>query len=223
MPVEQIESDLELAMQQAIADPSSANLHQLLGRLEQALIDLPQESQLQVAGTILAQLVDIYASRANCLLEEWEEKYNPAQGEPILTAKLLHEVLRQTMTLNLDEVLEDAPSWQENPSPSDSVVGAVDQSNLLEFLAQMEQEQAKQDALAVAHDEDISAWIGKISQWMNEHQNKDVSLFELQRSLQMPFIEIWLALLLGGYVIEQRGDFYQTEGVWVKAKKPKNI
>lgn len=204
-------------MQQAIADPSSANLHQLLHGLEQLLVGLPQDSQLQVAGTILAQLVDIYASRANGLLEEWEDKYNPAQGEPILTAELLHEVLRQSMTLNLDEVLEAAPSWQENPSPSDSLVSVVDQSNLLEFLAQMEQEQVQQDALAIAHDEDISAWIGKISQWMKEHQNREVSLLELQRSLQMPFIEIWLALLLGGYGIEQRGDFYQTEGIWVKS------
>lgn len=217
MQVERIESDLELAIQQAIADPSSANLHQLLCRLEQMLIDLPQESQLQVAGTILAQLVDIYASRANRLLEEWEEKYNPAQGEPILTTELLHEVLRQTMTLNLDEVLDDPPSWQGSSQPSDSVAVTVDKSNLLEFLAQMDQEQAQQDALAIAHDEDISAWTRAIAYWMKEHQSHDVSLLELQRSLQMPFIEIWLALLLGGYTIEQRGDFYQTEGVWVKA------
>lgn len=217
MQAERSELNLELAMQQAIADPSSANLHQLLGKLEQLLVDLSQESQLQVAGTILAQLVDIYASRANHLLEEWEERHNPVQGEPILTDEFLHEVLRQTMTLNLDEVLEDAPSWQESLPPSDSLVSAVNKSNLLEFLAQMDQEQAKQDALAVAHDEDISAWIGTIAHWMKEHQSQEVSLLELQRSLQMPFIEIWLALLLGGYVIEQRGDFYQTEGVWVKA------
>jgi hypothetical protein len=148
-------------------------------------------------------------------LEEWEERHNPVQDEPILTPELLHEVLRQTMTLNLDDVLDDPDLWQCTPQPSDSVAGAVDKSNLLEFLAQMEPE-TKQDALAVAHDEDFSAWIGAISGWMKEHQSQDVSLLELQRSLQMPFIELWLALLLGGYAIEQRGDFYQTEGVWVK-------
>lgn len=216
MQVEQIELDLELAMQQAIADPSSANLHQLLHGLEQLLVGLPQNSQLQVAGTILAQLVEIYASRANRLLEEWEEKHNPVQGEPILTAELLHEVLRQTMTLNLDEILDDPPLWQRSSQQPDSIAGAVDKSNLLKFLAQMESE-AKQDALAVAHDEDISAWVGAIAHWMKENQSQDVSLLELQRSLQMPFIEIWLALLLGGYAIEQRGDFYQTDGVWVKS------
>lgn len=216
MQVEQIELDLELAMQQAIADPSSANLHQLLHGLEQLLVGLPQNSQLQVAGTILAQLVEIYASRANRLLEEWEEKHNPVQGEPILTAELLHEVLRQTMTLNLDEILDDPPLWQRSSQQPDSIAGAVDKSNLLEFLTQMESE-AKQDALAVAHDEDISAWVGAIAHWMKENQSQDVSLLELQRSLQIPFIEIWLALLLGGYAIEQRGDFYQIEGVWVKS------
>jgi len=216
MQVEQAKLDLELAIGQAIADPSSANLRQLLQGLEQLLVGLPQEAQLQLAGTILAQLVEIYACRANCLFEEWEEKHNPIQDEPILTGELLHEVLRQTMTLNLDDVLDDPDSWQRSSQPSDSVAGAVDKSNLLEFLAQMESER-KQDALAVAHDEDISAWIGAIAHWMKEHQSQDVSLLELQRSLQMPFIEIWLALLLGGYAIEQRGDFYQTEGVWVKS------
>jgi hypothetical protein len=216
MQFEQAKLDLELAIGQAIADPSSANLRQLLQKLEQLLVGLPQEGQLPLAGTILAQLVEIYACRAHYLLEEWEEEHNPIQDEPILTGELLHEVLRQTMTLNLDDVLSDPSLCQLNPQPSDSVAGAVDKSNLLEFLAQMESE-AKQDAIAVAHDEDIAAWIGAIAHWMKAHQSQDVSLLELQRSLQMPFIEVWLALLLGGYAIEQRGDFYQTEGVWVKS------
>lgn len=217
MQAEQIDPDLNLAIQQAISDPSSANLHQLLHWLERLLVNLPQESQLQIAGTVLSQFVEIYASRAHYLLEEWEEKYNPVQGEPILTVELLHDVLRQTMTLNLDEVLENSPFEQQSFQQTESCVGTVDKSNLLEFLAQLDQEQAKQSALTVAHNEDISAWIAAIAHWMQAHQSQTISLLELQRSLQMPLIEIWLALLLGGYVIEQRGDFYQTEGVWLQA------
>jgi hypothetical protein len=217
MQIEQVKAELDLAIQHAIANPSSANIRQLLHGLEQLLIALPQESQLRVAGNILAQLAEIYASRADHLLEEWEERYNPAQGEPVLTAELLHEVLRQTMTLNLDEVLDSSLFGQRSLEQSESLVGAVDKSNLLEFLARIDQEQAKKGALEIAHNEDISAWIAAIARWMKENQSQEISLLELQRSLQMPFIEIWLALLLGGYAIEQRGDFYQIEGVWVKS------
>jgi hypothetical protein len=50
-----------------------------------------------------------------------------------------------------------------------------------------------------------------------------VSLLELQESfaerphggIQMPLVQVWLALLLNGMTLEQRGEFYETERVWV--------
>jgi hypothetical protein len=215
MSLDPAQLELEQAIQQAIAQPSSANLHQLLQGLEQVLLGVSQESQLHVAGSILAQLVEIYASRAHSLLEEWEERHNPIQVEPILTTELLHEVLRQTMTLNLDDVLAESFWESPSPNPTESIAGTVEKSNLLEFLAQMNQAQAQQDALSVAHDEDVSAWIQAIARWIEDHPSQEVSLVDLQRSLQRPFIEVWLALLLGGYGLEQRGDFYETASVWV--------
>ena len=44
---------------------------------------------------------------------------------------------------------------------------------------------------------------------------QSVSLLELQRSVEMPLVQVWLALLLNGFEIEQRGDFYDTEQVWI--------
>ena len=38
---------------------------------------------------------------------------------------------------------------------------------------------------------------------------------ELQQQLQMPLIELWIAALLGGFSLEQRGEFYETAEVWV--------
>jgi hypothetical protein len=37
----------------------------------------------------------------------------------------------------------------------------------------------------------------------------------LQESLGMPLVQVWLALLLNGMTLEQRGSFYQTEQVWI--------
>src|SRR6476469_1740330 len=115
------QQNLTQAIEQAIADPSTANLKELLEELERVLLSLPETEQLQVAGTILAQLIDLYVYRAEQLLDAWEEKYNPSPCEPILTTDLLQEVLRQTMTLNLDEVLL-VTAESHPPKASDTVV-----------------------------------------------------------------------------------------------------
>lgn len=217
MPEETPSSSFALAIEQAIADPISADLRALLNELERALLGLPQEMQLRVAGMFLGQLAEIYAARAEQLLDSWETKYNPIQTEPVITAEMLQEVLRHTMTLNLDGVLEIPNLYPDHSASENSLVGAISETNLLEFLNQIDQERAKRDAFDVAHDEDISAWVAAIADWMQQQSQYPVSLIELQRSLKMPLIEIWLALLLGGYAIEQRGDFYQLDGIWVSS------
>ena len=37
----------------------------------------------------------------------------------------------------------------------------------------------------------------------------------IEKQLKMPLIEVWIAALLGGFQMEQRGSFYQTQEVWV--------
>lgn len=214
MQTGQVQLALNTAIQQAIADPSTANLTHLLQMVEQSLVQLPQEAQLRVAGELLYQLAEVCAARAIYLLEDWEEKHNPCLTEPILTATMLQEVLRHSMTLNLDGVLEEASPQPWASQPAESVIAELDKSSLLELLNHLDQEQAKQKALDVAHNEDVSAWIQAIAAWMQNH-SQEISLLELQQSLQMPLVEVWLALLLGGYRVEQRGEFYQVEAVWV--------
>ena len=71
-----------------------------------------------------------------------------------------------------------------------------------------------QDALDIAHEEDISNW-GATIRLRLEELGREVSLLELQESIEMPLVQVWLALLLNGMTLEQRGDFYQTDRVWV--------
>jgi len=40
-------------------------------------------------------------------------------------------------------------------------------------------------------------------------------LKDLQKSLKLPIVEIWLGLLLGDFKLEQREDFYDPNGIWV--------
>ena len=218
MPAQHFQHPLTQAIEQAIANPATANLTALLAELECILPSVSEAEQLQVAGDVLAQLIDLYVCRAEQLLDAWEEQYNPNPCEPILSADLLQEVLRHTMTLNLDEIWVAAAPKPQPLQPTDTVVGLVAQTNLLEFLNQIHPEQAQRSALEVAHEEDITTWVQAIAQWLQQHPRPQVSLLELQQSLQMPLIQMWLALLLGEFTLDQQGDFYELEGIRVSCK-----
>ena len=32
----------------------------------------------------------------------------------------------------------------------------------------------------------------------------------------MPMVEVWLGLLLAGFALEQRGEFYENNNIWVR-------
>ncbi|MCC5633717.1 hypothetical protein LC613_40565 [Nostoc sphaeroides CHAB 2801] len=44
-------------------------------------------------------------------------------------------------------------------------------------------------------------------------------IFEIQlvSDFKMPMVEVWLGLLLGGFTLEQSGNFYHNQNVWVKS------
>ena len=218
MPLTPPETAIALHLQAAIANPDEANLRQLLAELEHVVGHLPQATQLVIAGSLLTQVVEVYVRRANRLLASWEERYQSDPTEPVLTAEMLHEVLRQTITLHLDDVLEDYVSSPRQSQPAvedDSIAATVDKENVLEMLEAIAEAEAKQKALSVAHAEDMSAWANAIAQWMQQQNRPIVPFLELQRSLEMPMVEVWLGILFGGYPLEQRGEFYQSETVWV--------
>ncbi len=205
---------LNIAIQQAIADPIAANLPQLTHEFDQLIGQLPKTTQLLVAGEVLERLAEIISARAQSLLDEWEDKHNPIQAEPILTITMLQAVLRQSMTLNLEELIKDSAT-QPAFVPVESIAGAVEKSRVLELATLLDEAQTKQEVLSLAHQEDVSVWIQEIHKWM-QRAGKEVSLTTLQTSLQKPLVEVWLGLLLGGFVLEQRGNFYQAEEVWIK-------
>ena len=84
----------------------------------------------------------------------------------------------------------------------------------IEAAEQVDQEVAYQQAIALAHDENVSQWGQTISMRLDEW-DRAVPLLELQQAIEMPLVQVWLGLLLNGLTIEQRGDFYETEQVWI--------
>ncbi len=70
----------------------------------------------------------------------------------------------------------------------------------------------------LAEKEDIPKWQNAITLWMSQHQGTKVSLWQLQQTLGMPLVEIWLGLLHSPtpYQWDGQGEFYrEARDVWL--------
>jgi hypothetical protein len=143
------------------------------------------------------------------------------------------KLARQSMMVDLEQFIE-APELPEYEREYNlTVVREQSKAEILALVGELNEidpEVAYQQAIlpgrgfahGLAHDEDVSAWGAAISARLEEW-DRPVSLLELQESfaerphggIEMPLVQVWLALLLNGMTLEQWGDFYQAERVWV--------
>jgi len=215
------ELNFKVVLRQALHHPEQVDFNCLFQALEGYLKQKTQHERLSIAGTAFVQLAELYELRAERLLNSWEENHSDTDKEPVITDDMLVSFLRQSMSLDIEDILESTHYAQRLSAPSgdrqvESVVGAVNKSDLLNVLDDIE---IQQQALHIAHDERVSAWAEAIHQWMITHQ-RSVSLRELAEALRchdstLTLVKIWLGLLCGGYELEQRGEFYEVEGIWI--------
>ena len=130
----------------------------------------------------------------------------------------LQGLTRQTQELDFSDLVSRSYTPmcdrldEENKSDDDSVAGDVEKLSVLDMLNKLEDAELKSQALAVSHAENVLDWVRAISEGQTD---KPQRLVDLQKQLKMPLIEVWIAALLGGFSMEQRGSFYQTQEVWV--------
>lgn len=225
---EQLELNLWASLREAAQLPEEAALPDLWQLLDVTLADLETLEQLRVAAEAIARIAEVFQERSVRIFEELEAA--TSDDGPVMPTDAFDRYVRQTMQVDLEQFIEPPVSLPRKPpqrSPQEeaeeqSVVGVIDQMALLQALdAQMSQEPGLTEAevfnraMAVAHEEDVSAWVEAIAQWMQADATPAISLLELQRSLKMPLVQVWLALLLGEYRLEQRGEFYETQQLWV--------
>lgn len=199
--------DLWRSLQTAIAQPEAVELATLWQVLETALAPLPQETQLRVAAEAIAQIAEVYAARAEAILSTLDGE--PTLTEPILDADFLSGLVKQSTSLNLEALVEAAPAEQRSrvSHPIDSVAGVIDKQTLLDALEAMQ-------PLSIVHAENVGDWSKAITSYLQQHAA--VSLVEAQQTLKMPLVELWIGALLSEQVkLEQRGNFYQADSVWL--------
>ncbi|OUC15158.1 MAG: hypothetical protein B0A82_08400 [Alkalinema sp. CACIAM 70d] len=226
MEVQQLELDLWQSLEAASRFPETADLRSLCDALEQTLSDHSLAEQLAVAGQILMQLSEVYAERANLLMSGWERRHNPA--EPVVNLDDCVDLFVQSLALDVSDLFDESepvqyPTHRKQRSSAQtdgSVVGAVDKEALLNWVDQLavepplDEAQMAEQIQDLAHGENVEEWSRTIGHYLEKvHTSK--KLIALQQALEMPLVEIWLGLLLGGFRLEQQGAFYSAQDAWV--------
>ncbi|EKU96569.1 hypothetical protein Lepto7375DRAFT_0034 [Leptolyngbya sp. PCC 7375] len=212
--VRQLQLDLGDAFEDAADVPEDANILELWQQFEGVMTELPWRDQLRLGGEVLAQLADICEAKSEILWDDWQDAHN-TEG-PVLDGDWLKGITRQTQELDFSDLVQHSGYTQRDPfepvADDESVAGDVDKASVLAFVETLAEESAKEQALAVAHSENVSVWIERLS---IKRIGKPQRLIDLQQQVKMPMVEVWIAALLGDFTLEQRGGFYETEHLWI--------
>ena len=217
--IRQLELNLEAAFEEAAEVPEKADVLSLWAQFEGDLAGLEQRDHLRVAGDILVQLAGLCEAKADVLWEDWQDAHN-AEG-PVMGEGWLQGLTRQTQELDFSELVERSyhPSsdlHREDKTDEDSVAGDVKKLSVLDMIDALDDADLKSQALAVSHAENVSDWVKALSSRQTAAPQR---LIDVQQQMKMPLIEVWIAALLGGFLLEQRGSFYETQEIWVSVGK----
>ncbi|MGP1373856.1 MAG: hypothetical protein ACTS3T_13590 [Almyronema sp.] len=219
-----LEQAIDRTFAAATAAPQTVQIQEFWPQFEAAIAQLPLAEQLRLGAHLITHLAQLYELKAEWLLNAWEETYQPQ--EPLFSEAWLQGLVRQTQQVDISMFTEPRRhrrAAKVAKQAADSVAEAVDKTKVLAMIDQITAEEAAQQALMTAHDENVSAWIQAIATWMQQQQMTQIPLLELHRALQQPLVEIWLALLLGNYTLEQRGEFYAAASIRVQAPNASSL
>jgi hypothetical protein len=205
------------------------NIQAVWRSLDQSIAELETPKQIQVVARTIEHLVELFVESSQQVFEELDATL--AQDGPQMTIEQFLPYVRQGMEINFSQFVGGfdrdsergpyAPRMvgAEDLDGNHTVVAAVDPATLADAVERLESSEAGIDleaAIELAHVEDVEAWARAISTYFDATKEETVSLQTLRQSIQLPWIEVWLGLLLGGYRLERRGtDFYAGE-IWVR-------
>lgn len=213
----QLELDLWHNLETAKNEPQAADFKQLWQDLEQVIEQSELDQHLRVAGDVITSIVEVYAIRANAILSTLEVQ--DTKTEPILSEDFLNDLMRQSMSIDLSDMMEERfpsePEPQALAPTRGSVVVPINKKAAL-AIALGAKVDPKRMLAELAGDEQASNWSAAIAQWMQQLCDGDaVSLTKLHQALEMPLVNVWLRLLLSPmhqYNWETGEEFYSDAG-----------
>ena len=216
---QQLELTFDSALEDAAETPALADLKALCQQFEDASARLSVQEQLKLGSKAIDKLADIYCAKAEWLLEDWENAHDPQ--DPNIPRDWLQGLVRQSQHVDLSDLT--APV-QRRPRTASSkqkkqhgtVVGEVPKENVLKMLDEVELEERKAAASAVAHEERVADWVAEIHGWFALHP-APIELLELRQALHWPLVQLWLSLLLGGFQLEAAEPSFYSAQILVSA------
>jgi hypothetical protein len=213
-------SELWDLLEDATESPFEIASPQIWNLFDEILETLPVEQHLSIAAKVFSASAVLLDKRSQQLLKDWSDSTNPIG--PTVEDDIFSGLVRTSVQLDLDDLI--APPMPQTFKkygsrqskrvyPNDSVVALVEKEKVLEMVEQIE---TIEDLRALAGDEDVGRWQGAIADYFAEFGHSEIRLTQLQQDLSMPMVEVWMGLLLGDYQLEQRGEFYETEGVLIE-------
>ncbi len=170
----QLELDLWGDLKSALNKPNGADFSQLWQDLESAIAPLENNQQLHVAASAISQIVEVYVKRATGILDSLEVTDNSLG--PVLDDDFLSGLMRQSMSLDLSDLMEEFASDTEVSPSSGSVVSVIDRKEA-RALARKARAQIRKALKALAEQENIPQWQNVIAHWMRQHHGERVSLW----------------------------------------------
>ncbi len=205
----QLELDLWGDLKTALTEPESADMELLWQGLEEAIAHQNSNEKLLVAGDAIAQIVEVYVKRAKGILDSLE--VTDSNDGPVLDEDFLSGLMRQSMTLDLSDLMEEFTfETESSPALVGSVVSVIDRKEA-RAIARKQRAAMRKALQELAEQENIPKWQSAIAHWIEQHQSERVSLWQLQQALGMPLVEVWLGLLHSPtpYQWDSTGEFYK--------------
>lgn len=218
MTVTQLELELWDQLQLARQIPEAIDVAEMLDAVEATAAQLPEAERLRFAGDALLQVAELCVARAGVLISQWED----SSRDPTVERGFFADVVRQTMAVDLSDLMEPAPPRQRRTKstgkPEGSIAAPVDKAAVLAMVDQLEATDAetrKQFVMEIAHSEDVTQWAAAITQWLQAMSIDQVYFIDLCQSLGLSRVEVWLGVLFGRFELQQVGKFY-SDALWVK-------
>lgn len=180
----------------------------------------PSVINLNALATEVVNDAIALSEKADRILSEWQQRYNPT--EPVLAnLEDCVELFRQGQQIRFPDDLFEQPHEHYYPehrksATRGSIVAEIDQYELANAVAELPEAQALEQAIKLAHSEDIDAWIEIVAAALTQ----PIGLNELVEKLDLSVVQIWIALMFGEFHLERKGDFYEGSIVVSPSKNP---
>jgi hypothetical protein len=211
---EQLELQLWQTLQDAQAEPESADLEVLWSEMERAIQGRELKAQVEISAEAILQMARVVERRLQVLDEAVAMR---SGADPVMASDAFDQFVRQYMDVNFDQFVEAIGRKEHEYPECRELVSVVEEVSKEELLGLLEPESQLEPMpmLELEHDEDVGAWAAIVREWMVSVGVEYGSINEIVNSTQLSAVKVWLAALLSDFELERMSkkdkDFYDVK------------